>query len=40
MKRTTLVEYDDALPAVQAIYDEIMNTMGTALGSQFPRSPR
>ncbi len=29
MKRTTLVEYDDASPAVQAIYDEIMNTMGT-----------
>ena len=28
MKRTTLVEYDDASPAVQAIYDEIMNTMG------------
>ena len=29
MKRTTLVEYDDASPAVQAIYEEIMNTMGT-----------
>jgi hypothetical protein len=29
MKRTTLVEYEDASPAVQAIYDEIMNTMGT-----------
>ncbi len=29
MKRTILVEYDDASPAVQANYDEIMNTMGT-----------
>ncbi len=28
MKRNTLVEYEDASPAVQAIYDEIMNTMG------------
>ncbi len=28
MKRTTLVEYEDASPAVQAIYDEIMTTMG------------
>ena len=28
MKRNTLVEYEDASPEVQAIYDEIMNTMG------------
>ena len=28
MKRTTLVEYEDASPEVQAIYDEIMDTMG------------
>ena len=29
MKRTTLVEYEDASPEVQAIYDEIMATMGS-----------
>ncbi len=29
MKRTTLVEYEDASPKVQALYDEIMTTMGT-----------
>jgi alkylhydroperoxidase family enzyme len=29
MKRKTLVEYEDASPEVQAIYDEIMQTMGT-----------
>ena len=29
MKRNTLVEYEDASPEVQAIYDEIMQTMGT-----------
>jgi alkylhydroperoxidase/carboxymuconolactone decarboxylase family protein YurZ len=28
VKRTTLVEYDDASPEVQAVYDEIMTTMG------------
>jgi alkylhydroperoxidase family enzyme len=28
MKRKTLVEYEDASPEVQAVYDEIMNTMG------------
>jgi alkylhydroperoxidase family enzyme len=28
MKRRTLVEYDDASPTVQAIYDDIMTTMG------------
>ena len=28
MKRNTLVEYEDASPEVQAIYDEIMQTMG------------
>jgi len=28
MKRSTLVEYDDASPEVRAIYDEIMETMG------------
>jgi alkylhydroperoxidase family enzyme len=28
MKRTTLVEYEDASPEVQAVYDEIMSTMG------------
>ncbi len=28
MKRTTLVEYEDASPEVQALYDEIMTTMG------------
>lgn len=29
MKRNMLVEYEDASPEVQAIYDEIMNTMGS-----------
>ncbi len=29
MKRVTLVEYDAAAPEVQAIYDEIMETMGS-----------
>ena len=29
MKRKTLVEYEDASPEVQAIYDEIRDTMGT-----------
>ena len=29
MKRSSLVEYDDASPEVQAIYDEIMETMGS-----------
>lgn len=29
MKRQTLVEYEDASPEVQEIYDEIMETMGT-----------
>ncbi len=29
MKRNSLVEYEDASPEVQAIYDEIMNTMGS-----------
>jgi len=29
MKRRTLVEYEDASPEVQAIYDEIMDTMGS-----------
>jgi alkylhydroperoxidase family enzyme len=29
MKRTTHVEYDETSPAVRAIYDEIMDTMGT-----------
>ncbi len=28
MKRNTLVEYDDASPEVQALYDDIMSTMG------------
>ncbi|MDX1404562.1 MAG: hypothetical protein R3192_08490 [Woeseiaceae bacterium] len=28
MKRRTLVDYADASPEVQAIYDDIMNTMG------------
>jgi alkylhydroperoxidase family enzyme len=28
MKRKALVEYDDASPEVQALYDEIMTTMG------------
>lgn len=28
MKRNTLVEYEDASPEVQAIYNEIMETMG------------
>ncbi len=28
MKRSTLVEYDDASPEIRAIYDEIMETMG------------
>ena len=28
MKRASLVEYDDAAPEVQAVYDEIMDTMG------------
>lgn len=30
MKRTTMVEYEDASPQVRAIYDEIMDTMGSA----------
>ncbi len=29
MKRTTLVEFEDASPEVQEIYNEIMNTMGS-----------
>lgn len=29
MKRNSLVEYEDASPEVQALYDEIMETMGT-----------
>ena len=28
MKRNTLVDYDDASPEVQALYDDIMSTMG------------
>jgi alkylhydroperoxidase family enzyme len=28
MKRSTLVEYEDASPEVQELYDEIMDTMG------------
>ena len=30
MKRSTLIEYEDASPEVQAIYDEIMDTMGSS----------
>ena len=29
MKRKTLVEYDDATPGVRAIYDDIMETIGS-----------
>ncbi len=29
MKRSTLVEYEDASPEVRAVYDEIMDTMGS-----------
>lgn len=29
MKRSTLVEYEDASPEVRAIYDEVMDTMGS-----------
>lgn len=29
MKRSSLVEYDDASPEVQVLYDEIKDTMGT-----------
>ncbi len=29
MKRTTQVEYEDASPEVRAVYDEIMDTMGS-----------
>jgi alkylhydroperoxidase family enzyme len=29
MKRSTQVEYEDALPEVRAVYDEIMDTMGS-----------
>jgi alkylhydroperoxidase family enzyme len=29
MKRKTLVEYEDAIPEVRELYDEIMETMGT-----------
>ena len=29
MKRQTLVEYEDASPEVRALYDEIMETMGS-----------
>lgn len=28
MKRTTRVEYDDSIPEVRAVYDEVMDTMG------------
>jgi alkylhydroperoxidase family enzyme len=35
MKRTTLVEYDDASPAVQVIYDEIITTMGAPVVLNF-----
>jgi alkylhydroperoxidase family enzyme len=38
MKRKTLVEYEDASPEVQAIYDEIMNTMGTTTVLNFLRA--
>lgn len=30
MKRASLVAYDEASPEVQVIYDEIMDTMGSA----------
>ena len=30
MKRNTQVEYDDASPEVRAVYDEIMDTMGSS----------
>ena len=30
MKRNSLIEYEDASPEVQAIYDEIMDTMGSS----------
>jgi alkylhydroperoxidase family enzyme len=30
VKRNSLVEYEDASPEVQALYDEIMDTMGSA----------
>jgi alkylhydroperoxidase family enzyme len=29
MKRSSLVQYEDASPEIQAIYDEIMDTMGS-----------
>lgn len=38
MKRNTLIEYEDASPEVQAIYDEIMNTMGTPTVLNFLRA--
>lgn len=31
MKRNSLVEYEDATPGVRAIYDEIMQTIGSAM---------
>ena len=38
MKRNTLVEYEDASPEVQAIYDEIMGTMGSPSVLNFLKS--
>lgn len=38
MKRKTLVEYEDASPEVSAIYDEIMDTMGSPSVPNFLRS--
>jgi alkylhydroperoxidase family enzyme len=35
MKRNTLVEYEDASPEVQSIYDEIMETMGSPMVLNF-----
>lgn len=38
MKRNTLVEYEDASPEVRSVYDEIMDTMGSAAVLNFLKS--
>jgi alkylhydroperoxidase family enzyme len=38
MKRNTLVEYEDALPEVRSVYDEIMDTMGSSSVLNFLKS--
>ena len=38
MKRNTLIEYEDALPEVRSVYDEIMDTMGSPSVLNFLKS--